>query len=383
MLGFFKYFNFFQENFIQLAGTFGVWFHPWLLNVILPVGISFYTFQSMSYVIDVYRGTLLPVRNLWDFALFVAYFPQLVAGPIERAEHLLPQLERPRRLTRQQFQEGCWLIVWGLYKKVYVADHLAKIVQAAFSKNGEWTGSEVLLSLYAFAFQIYGDFSGYSDMARGLAKLMGIELMINFGMPYRVTSPRQFWQHWHVSLSQWLRDYVYIPLGGNRLGRKRLYFNLILTLLIGGLWHGAAWTFVIWGLYHGLLLAGDRLWELQRPVKTKKEKPQWLAAAQVLGMFHLVCLGWLFFRAESLGQCADMARALFFHFGSPGRSTILHLFLALWLLLIVAWAAKPFEGGLVIFRWPWWLRGITYFVVVYSIIIFGVFNGSQFIYFQF
>lgn len=382
ILGFFKYFNFFQENALRLLASLGIHAQPALLNVILPVGISFYTFQSMSYVIDVYRGITQPARSLPSFALFVSYFPQLVAGPIERSGHLLTQLEQPRKITWEQLQQGLWLIVWGLYKKVYVADHLAKVVETTFAKSGGWTGAEVLLSLYAFAFQIYGDFSGYSDMARGLAKCMGIELMINFGMPYRAHSPREFWRHWHISLSQWLRDYVYIPLGGNRTGEIRQYFNLVLTLVLGGLWHGAGWTFMLWGLYHGVLLALQRAWKLHGPAGDKPAAAG-LRAAQILGMFHLTCFGWLFFRANSLAQWSGMARAFGSNFGIPGMSTISYLIASLWFLIIIACAAKPLEGGLVVFRWPWWLRGLVYFVVVYSIIIFGVFDERPFIYFQF
>ncbi len=385
MLGFFKYFNFFQENLIRIAAFCGIRIDPWVLHVILPVGISFYTFQSMSYVIDVYRGQTPPAQSLPDFALFVSYFPQLVAGPIERVGNLLPQLKKERQVTRAQFYEGSWLILWGLYKKAYVADHLAKLVAPVFSKSAGWTGAEVLLALYAFAFQIYGDFSGYSDMARGLAKLMGVELMINFGMPYGVTSPREFWRHWHISLSEWVRDYVYIPLGGNRGGEMRLYCNLMLALLAGGLWHGAGWTFVVWGLYHGLLLCGQKFWELHGPRRqnNSKAQPGWLAFLQGAVIFHLVCLGWLFFRADSLGQCAAMFKALLFNFGTPSLHTLFYLAAALWFFAIIAVLAKPFEGGLVVFRWPWWARGLVYFAVFYSTVIFGAFDGRQFIYFQF
>ena len=247
ILGFFKYFNFFAHDFQLILARFGIPTHPLVLNIVLPVGISFYTFQTMSYTIDIYRGEMRPTRRFLDLALFVAFFPQLVAGPIERAKHLLPQIIKPRLITPRQFREGLWLIYWGFFLKVFVADNLAGIVDRVFAGAETISGIEVLLGLYAFAFQILGDFAGYSSIAIGLARLMGIDIMTNFLFPYFVTNPRDFWKNWHISLSTWLRDYLYIPLGGNRRGRLMTYRNILITMLLGGLWHGAAWTFVIWG----------------------------------------------------------------------------------------------------------------------------------------
>lgn len=259
ILGFFKYYGFFVGSLTDLLGVFHITFHPKLLDVILPMGISFYTFQTMSYTIDVYQRKYPASHRFLDFALYVAFFPQLVAGPIERAHRLLHQIETPRCFSSTQFKEGCYLIYLGLFQKVFVADNLARIVNPVFAVNGDQNGALVLIAVYAFAFQIFCDFAGYTNIARGVAKLFGFELMLNFNLPYLAKNPQDFWRRWHISLSTWLRDYLYIPLGGSRLGPWRNLRNLVLVMALGGLWHGAAWTFVIWGLYHGLLLAGHRV----------------------------------------------------------------------------------------------------------------------------
>ncbi len=259
ILGFFKYFNFFIDSLDSGLDRAGVdWLAP-SLGIVLPVGISFYTFQSMSYGIDVYRRELKPIRSFFDFALFVSYFPQLVAGPIERATALAPQITTPRlRPDKTKVVEACSLILVGLVKKVVVADLAAEVANDVFSRSGEAGFFELLIGVYCFAIQIYGDFSGYSDMARGVSRLLGIELMENFKQPYFSATITDFWRRWHISLSQWLRDYLYIPLGGNRKGPRRTYINLGVTMLLGGLWHGAAWTFVVWGALQGLYLMGER-----------------------------------------------------------------------------------------------------------------------------
>ena len=264
VLGFFKYFGFFVENFDALAQWFGVDVSVPVLHVVLPIGISFYTFMTMSYVIDVYRREIPATRHPLDFAVFVAFFPHLVAGPILRAPALLPQISSPRRITREQMVEGTWLVTWGLFKKVFVADNLATVANAVFAQGHSPSALEVLIAVYAFAFQIYGDFSGYSDIARGLSKWMGIELSLNFRFPYFVRSPQAFWRHWHISLSTWLRDYLYFPLGGNRGSQLATYRNLMITMILGGLWHGAAWPFVFWGIYQGALLVMYR-WVSELP----------------------------------------------------------------------------------------------------------------------
>jgi D-alanyl-lipoteichoic acid acyltransferase DltB (MBOAT superfamily) len=321
ILGAFKYAGFFAASLGRLGEALGLDVSPPVLSIVLPVGISFYTFQTLSYTIDVYRGLLKPTRNLLDFALFVSFFPQLVAGPIERATRLLPQIEGARRTTSQQLASGAWLILWGTFKKVVVADNLGALVNAVYAPGAEPTGLEVLFATYAFAFQIYGDFSGYTDVARGVARLLGVELMLNFDLPYLATSPADFWRRWHISLSSWLRDYLYIPLGGNRKGRARTYVNLMLTMLLGGLWHGAAWTFVVWGAYQGLLLALHRAlapWLARVAPTTAAGRAAWWLV-RVVVTFHLVCLGWLVFRAASLD---DVLRLLGTLLGAPGAGSV-------------------------------------------------------------
>jgi len=257
LLGFFKYCNFFIESTSAVLTVLGFDVSVHTLNIVLPVAISFYTFQALSYTIDVYRGELHPSGTFWDFFLGVLYFPHLVAGPIQRASSLLPQVLQPRQTTRQQWEDGLHLIMWGFFKKVFLADNLAPIADQVFSKPDP-TGGEVLVGVLAFTFQIYGDFSGYTDIARGVAKIMGFEFTLNFNLPYFATNPSDFWRRWHISLSQWLRDYLYKSLGGNRGGSLFTYRNLMITMVLGGLWHGAAWNFVLWGFYHGSLLCIHR-----------------------------------------------------------------------------------------------------------------------------
>ncbi|MCR4337129.1 MAG: MBOAT family protein [Candidatus Omnitrophica bacterium] len=387
LLGFFKYFNFFISSFEALLANLGIAFHPWTLKIILPVGISFYTFQTMSYVIDIYRRDLKPARNFLDFALYVSYFPQLVAGPIERAAHLLPQVLRPRRVTLEQFYQGCYLLFWGLFQKVVIADNLAKVVDPIFASPPPYDGLMVLLATYAFAFQIFCDFAGYSDMARGLGKMMGFDIMVNFNLPYFATNAREFWQRWHISLSTWLRDYLYISLGGNRQGEKATYRNLMITMLLGGLWHGANWTFVVWGAFHGLLLIIHRaiepsLKKLRLSSNIILENIFW--GVRVIFFFHLVCLGWLFFRAPNLSQALDMLTSVLTAFHWPTFQNLLDagLFFILALLLVQILQYRQ-KNLLFIFEYPAWIRGTFYFVIWVLILTFGVTGGKAFIYFQF
>ena len=306
ILGFFKYAGFFVESAQDLLTRAG--FEPGQasLQFILPVGISFYTFQTMSYTIDVYRHRMPAERSLVTFALFVAYFPQLVAGPIERATRLVPQLRRTDRPapTAEQVGSGVTLIALGLFKKVVLADQVAPYVEDVFSGPGEAGSLAISLAVVGFAVQIYGDFSGYTDIARGSSRLLSVELMHNFRQPYLSRTITEFWRRWHVSLSEWLRDYLYIPLGGNRGTPSRTYRNLMITMVLGGLWHGAAWTFVAWGALHGVYLAVHRAY---RPVARRTEdrmRPADLPA--VLGTFALVCIAWVFFRATSFENALDV-----------------------------------------------------------------------------
>jgi D-alanyl-lipoteichoic acid acyltransferase DltB (MBOAT superfamily) len=301
ILAIFKYYNFFADSFAEVC-TWAGWHTPLpTLNLLLPVGISFYTFHTLSYTLDVYYRRIQPARNLWEFALAVVFFPQLVAGPIVRASQFLPQLENTPTFDLDRFRSGLLLLFTGLFKKVLIADFLAdNLVDDAFKNAGVASGWHLLLATYAYAFQIYCDFSGYSDMAMGVARMLGYELPINFNLPYRACDMRDFWRRWHISLSTFLRDYLYIPLGGSKGTKWFTARNLMITMLLGGLWHGAAWNFVLWGFYHGMLLAIIHFWTFgkQTTTETEEEKAPWRHALQVFFTFHLVCLGWVFFRVQ-------------------------------------------------------------------------------------
>ena len=385
MLGYFKYFNFFAES-LQVAFERAGWHVPLgHLNVVLPIGISFYTFQSMSYVIDVYRKDIPPTKNFFDFAAFVSFFPHLVAGPIMRPTTLLPQIEARRRFDLNQFYEGCYLIFWGLTKKMVVADNLATIVNDLFSRSGTIDGGLALVAIYAFAFQIYCDFSGYTDVARGVSKCLGFELALNFNLPYFATSPKDFWNRWHISLSSWLRDYLYIPLGGNRGGTLFVYRNLMLTMIIGGLWHGAAWTFILWGTYQGVLLVGHRILEptLKRiQPKETIDRACW-KAVRIFANFQLVCLGWLIFRASSIGQIRDMLGAILRRPSIPASATLLPVVMVVLPLFVVQLCQYLAKDLNVVARTPWYVRSAFYAACFYAIVLGAEFNTTQFIYFQF
>jgi D-alanyl-lipoteichoic acid acyltransferase DltB (MBOAT superfamily) len=300
LLGVFKYLGFLVSSMDDALGSVGLGSPLPLMQIVLPIGISFFTFQSISYVVDVYRGDARPV-SLGDFAVLQAFFPHIVAGPIVRVNELVPQLRTPRDPRAVLAGPGLFLIAGGLIKKTVVADELARrIVDPVFADPGAHSGAEALLAIYAFAAQIYCDFSGYTDMAIGLALLLGFRLPQNFDRPYLATSLRLFWHGWHMTLSRWLRDYLYIPLGGNRRGRRRTYVNLLLTMVLGGLWHGAAWTFLIWGGIHGGALGAER-WLGDRYPRARL--PGWLAW---LVTFNVVCLAWVFFRAPDLGIAFDV-----------------------------------------------------------------------------
>ncbi len=296
VLGVFKYLGFFVDSATAALHGLGVSVPVRSLEITLPVGISFYTFQTLSYTIDVFRRRIEPTRSPLDFANYVAFFPQLVAGPIERAERLLPQLRGVGGRWRADGR-GFGLIALGAFKKVVIADNLAPLVDLTYGDPSTTHAAALWLGTYAFAVQIYCDFSGYSDLAVGLGRLMGIRLVENFDAPYAATGPREFWRRWHISLSTWLRDYLYIPLGGNRRSRTRTAFNLAVTMLLGGLWHGAAWNFLLWGAFHGMLLG------LGRSSRLSRGWARVPAMARRMVFFHVVCLGWALFRARSLREC--------------------------------------------------------------------------------
>jgi alginate O-acetyltransferase complex protein AlgI len=310
LLGYFKYANFFLDNIHTLFGL-GPGAH-WV-DVVLPPGISFYTFQTMSYTIDVYRRQIKPTTSFLRFFLYVSFFPQLIAGPIERAGHLLVQLDQAAttRFRVENLVSGAQMIVWGLFKKAVIADHCGLLCDRIYANPGQFDGWSALIATYAFTLQIYCDFSAYSEVARGSARIFGVDLMINFDQPYLTTNISAFWRRWHISLSNWFRDYVYIPLGGNKHGKARTLVNLTLTMFLSGLWHGAAWTFVVWGLFHGLLLLintqfGDRFKKL-----LPSKRAPWLASAIAWFVnFHLVVIGWILFRASDLRQFAEVCTAI-------------------------------------------------------------------------
>jgi D-alanyl-lipoteichoic acid acyltransferase DltB (MBOAT superfamily) len=298
ILGWFKYRGFLFAN-LSLLGMRAA---PSWSQVELPLGISFYTFHAISYMVDVHRGRVEARRNFLDVALYLAFFPQLIAGPITRASQFLPQLVTPRRPTPEMIERALLLVVLGLFKKVACADVLGEYVDQVFKSVATQPGLNLALGAYAYAFQIYFDFSGYSDMAIGLAALLGFELPLNFRLPYAAENPADFWRRWHISLSTWLRDYLYIPLGGNRRGTVRTYVNLLVTMLLGGLWHGPAWNFVAWGAYHGALLAVHRWWSGTRAAA---RTTAWRVGLRRLAMFHAACVGWVLFRAESAADIAS------------------------------------------------------------------------------
>ena len=393
LLGVFKYYDFFVTEAARLTDAIGLPIEPRLLSVALPVGISFYTFQTMSYTIDVYRRRITACDDIEDFALYVCYFPQLVAGPIERYEHLMPQIARPRRVTAADFRVGLYHVVIGLFKKIVVADNMAPIVNAVFNDDlSNVTGPECLIAVVAFAFQIYGDFSGYSSIAQGVSRWIGIDLMFNFRMPYFAHSPSDFWRRWHISLSQWLRDYLYIPLGGNRGGELFTYRNLMLTMILGGLWHGAALTFVAWGVFHGSILCLYRPIERRLSDHVEGAPPERAIAATV--MFTLVCVSWLFFRAESIDQAIGMTRLM--TTDVSGWSATLAgsadpLFLSS--LAMIAFFVGPlmiYEGWverrgdmLALLEAPAVVRGLAYVYAAAMMYFFPPPSASVFIYFQF
>ena len=385
MLGFFKYFGFFLENLTSLLEALGLRPSPWTLRLILPVGISFYTFQTLSYTFDIYRRRMQPTRDFLDFALFVAFFPQLVAGPIERAANLLPQIARPRILDAARIDDGLFLILWGYFKKVVIADQAAQVANLVFKDPAAFTGGEILLGILAFTIQIYGDFSGYSDIARGTAKLMGFELMVNFRLPYFAISPSDFWQRWHISLSSWLRDYLFFPLGGPYGSRPRQVFTVMVTFLLSGLWHGAAWNFVIWGAYHGAIIVAYDLAGWRKAPAHKAagggSTPAYLARMGL--MFVLTLIGWVIFRAESPAQIGTILTRVGLDVSAAGLPLARTVLLAALPLVVVQILQHRRRDLLAPARLPGWQRIPLYTLLLAGLAVLGVRQSVDFIYFQF
>jgi len=388
----FKYFNFFSENFARLFGLFGLELDFVTLNVILPVGISFYTFQALSYTIDVYRKKIEPTNDVVAFFAFISFFPQLVAGPIERATNLLPQFQKPRTFDYATAVDGCRQMLWGFFKKVVVADNCAIYVNEVFGNYQGQSGSTLLLAAIFFTFQIYGDFSGYSDIAIGCAKLFGVSLMRNFNVPYFSRDIAEFWRRWHISLTTWFRDYIYIPLGGSRVSKAKVIRNTFIIFLVSGFWHGANWTFIAWGAYHAILFLPLILLGKNRKntniVAEGRLLPSLKELCQMLLTFFLVVIGWIIFRAESIGQAWDYVCGIFNMslFSVPWlktRAYYIPLFTFIAVMLMVEWLQRSKQHGLnqipiksKIIRW------FLYIVLIYIMLYFGG-ETEEFIYFQF
>ena len=376
LLGFFKYFNFFQNSFIQAFTFFGQNLEGFSLTIILPVGISFYTFQTLSYTIDVYRKEMKPVAKFIDFATFVTFFPQLVAGPIERAKTIIPQLQASRIFDYQLAKSGLHLIIFGLFRKIVIADNLGIYVDRIWQYPNAITPYMVVLASVFFSVQIYMDFSGYSRIARGVAQLFGIKLMVNFNYPYKSTSFSEFWSRWHISLSTWFRDYLYIPLGGNRRGPKRTLINLCLVFTISGLWHGADWSFVLWGFMHFLLLTSERL------IKLPKTKV--MHFVKWVNVLFMVNLTWILFRADTIANAWVFIRQLFKYQPLLGYDSLtfqspfllaLNLFLVLSLPLLLMIERRFYDFK--IWKQNVLLIGLLLFTSMFLT------TGETFIYFQF
>jgi D-alanyl-lipoteichoic acid acyltransferase DltB (MBOAT superfamily) len=389
ILGIFKYYGFFVQSFVGVLEAMGVQAHVTTLQIVLPVGISFYTFQTMSYSFDIYRGRIGPTRNFLNFALFVAYFPQLVAGPIERAHHLLPKLEASRRIQWLDIAVGFELVLIGFFKKVAVADTLGPMVDSRFADPSMSSGLDLVLTTYLFAFQIYADFSGYADIARGTSRFFGVDLMRNFNQPYLSQSITEFWRRWHISLSTWLRDYLYIPLGGNRKGTRRTYVNLMTTMLLGGLWHGANWTFVIWGGLHGLYLACHKV--LLRGTRVDdaiSRRGSIMTLVKILVTFHLVCVTWIFFRANDLASAVEIiSRIVLWEGGSPDMPAVEigeRIALLIGTLVLVDWLQAKRGDHAFMVSWHWIPRAIGYALLILMTLTIGnLIDEVPFIYFQF
>ena len=390
ILGFFKYFDFFAASAAGLLSRMGLHASAPVLNVILPIGISFYTFQTMSYTIDIYRNAFAPTRRFVDFALSVAFFPHLVAGPIQRARSLLVQIERPRVITQQHWERGLTLIAIGLVRKIAIADPSGSVADLYFANPAGFTSIPLASGLVLYGLQIYNDFAGYSEIARGSANLLGFELMRNFRHPYFARNVSDFWTRWHISLSTWLRDYLYIPLGGNRRGERRTHVNLMTTMLLGGLWHGASWNFVIWGGLHGTYLCVYHAWRRWRaPAIASREAAAietWGHAAQVginaVAVYALVTFTWLFFRAHDVATTSAYLHGLLTLRGGYNAAVVPPLALAAMTLAIDAPQALA-DDECVLVRMPVLRRAALVTAGLLLILFSGTHGHEPFIYFQF
>jgi len=388
LLGFFKYANFFIDSFVRMLTILGLSVNQSSLQVILPVGISFYTFQTLSYTIDIYRGKIKPTRDVVAFFTFVAFFPQLVAGPIERAKSLLPQFLNRRRFDAAGATDGMRQILWGLFKKVAVADTCARLVNEIFANYQQYESGDLILGVIYFAFQIYGDFSGYSDIAIGTARLFGFGLMRNFAFPYFSRDIAEFWRRWHISLSTWFRDYVYIPLGGSRVKPLHHIRNTLITFTVSGFWHGANWNFIFWGFLNGLyylpLMLSNRVKTHMDMAATGKRLPGFREWLSMVLTFILTCIAWIFFRADNIRQgfyyLLRIASTSPFSVTRFSRISFLFIFI----LVITEWIQRQKEHGLQFDRVPVAWRWAVYYGLILLIYFSGNFQSKyEFIYFQF
>ncbi|MFV0157259.1 MBOAT family protein [Empedobacter falsenii] len=391
-LGFFKYYNFFADSFAEMLNGFGLNVHPWTLQIILPVGISFYTFHGLSYVIDIYYNRIKAERNIVDYSVFVSFFPLLVAGPIERATHLLPQIKKTRVFNYSQAVDGMRQILWGLFKKMVIADNCAIYANEIFSNPESQSGSNLVLGAIFFAFQIYGDFSGYSDIALGVARLFGIELLKNFNYPYFSRDIAEFWRRWHISLSTWFRDYLYIPLGGSLGGNWMRVRNTFIIFIVSGFWHGANWTFIFWGFLNALFIMPSILLKTNRTnleiVAQDRFFPTFRELFNMMLTFALTVLAWIFFRANSITHAFEYIGGIFnqslFTFPTLRKSALATLFLVVFLLL-TEWMGRRNNYGIekLLLEKPRWVRWSFYAFVLMLIGLFLQTEESPFIYFQF
>ncbi|MFO8087703.1 MAG: MBOAT family O-acyltransferase [Bacteroidales bacterium] len=403
VLAYFKYAYFFTDIVNQIFNTnfevvnlLAVWTNSLtgssfdISTIILPVGISFYTFQTISYTVDVYRNKTLPVRNILDFGFYVSFFPQLVAGPIVRASEFVPQLYKKYQLSKREFGLAWFLILNGLIKKMLISDYLSiNFVDRVFSDPSLYTGFENLMAVYGYSLQIYCDFSGYTDIAIGVALLLGFRLPWNFNSPYKAANITDFWRRWHISLSTWLRDYLYIPLGGNRKGKARTYINLMITMLLGGLWHGAAMRFIIWGGLHGIWLAIHKLWMERFGKSNKEKKTRWGHFASVFFTFHLVTFAWIFFRAQDMQTANLMMHQIASNFSAPLIFDMIQSYSIIFSLMlggfIIHWLPKSFKDRYTNFfiQLPTWAKILIAAVVVLILYQAKASEIQPFIYFQF
>ena len=391
VLGFFKYYNFFIESWINLFSSIGYDFKSvWTLKIILPVGISFYTFQTMSYTIDIFRRKLEPTRDFISFASFVSFFPQLVAGPIERATNLLPQILRKREFKYILGVEGLSLILWGMFKKVVIADNLSPIVDNIFNNYESLSGASLWIGAIYFSFQIYCDFSGYSDIAIGTSKLFGIELMENFKTPYFSRNIGEFWRRWHISLSTWFRDYLYIPIGGSKNGNLKSIRNIFIIFIVSGLWHGANWTFIFWGLFHSILFIPSFLLNTNRKhlssvISQNSFLPSLKESFGVISTFFLVTISWVFFRSKDLTSSFSFIKKMFFDFELKLETSGIKFLIFILFLLLIEYLYRDNKGITDLFKNDKYINYIIRWGVLILVIkyFFQNMGMNQFIYFQF